>query len=80
MGRTDGEQRRISPVASTIMVVGIGGVLVYLGVALGSFGVYALREGEMLLGLAVLVVSILFVAGPVAVIVSQVRAMLRRRG
>jgi hypothetical protein len=67
-------------VASAIVVVGVGGLLAYLGVSLSLLGADALGEGEMFLGLASLVLGLLFVAGPAAVVLSQVRAMLRRRG
>jgi hypothetical protein len=74
-----GDKKPISTTASTVVTVVVGAVMVYLGVTLVRFGFYALGEDEPLLGVGAVVLGALFVAGPAAVIVSQVRATLRRR-
>jgi hypothetical protein len=65
--------------ASAVVTVLIGLVMAYLGINLIRFGVYAWGEGEAFLGVAAGVLGVLFVAGPAAVVVSQVRAALRAR-
>jgi len=79
VARGGGDKKPISTTASTVMVVVIGLAMAYLGIALLRFGAYALGEGETLVGLAALVIGLLFVAGPVAVAFGQVRAVLRGR-
>lgn len=79
-GEGAGEERRISTTASVIMLVVIGAAFVYLGVTLVLFAVYAFGRDSTLLGLGALVLGVLFIGGPVAVIVSQTRALFRRRG
>ena len=78
MGRAEGERKGISPVAATFIVVAVGLAVVYLGVALANVGVVALAAGEYLLGLVALGLGIVLVLGPVAVLVSQLRALGRR--
>lgn len=79
MARTDGEQKQISPIASMVMAILIGAALAYLGVTLLTFGFYALGEGETFIGLGSVVLGGVFVAGVLAVVVSQLRAWLRVR-
>ncbi len=79
-GEGTGGKRQISTTASVIMLVVIGAAFVYLGVSLVLFAVYAFDKGSTLLGLGALVLGVLFIGGPVAVIVSQARALFRRRG
>lgn len=79
MAHTDGENKQISPVASAVMVVLLAGALTYFGAMLLSFGLYALGEGETLVGTASLVLGGAFVAGVLALVISQARAWLRSR-
>jgi hypothetical protein len=74
------EERRISTVAAVIITVGLGVVMAYFGVLLAGFGVYAISQGEALLGILALVFGVVLVSIPVAILFSQLRAMLRRRG
>ncbi len=80
MGEGNGERKQVSSTTAVIMLVVVGAALFYLGVTLVLFGFYALGEDSTLIGIATLVLGVVFVAGPVVVIISQVRAMLRRRG
>ncbi|HLN75474.1 MAG TPA: hypothetical protein VK204_00435 [Nocardioidaceae bacterium] len=80
MGEGSRERKQISTAVAVIMLIVIGAAVVYLGVTLILFGVYALGEDSTLIGLATLVLGVIFVAGPVVVLASQVRAMLRRHG
>lgn len=79
MARPDRERKQISPTTSLVMVIGIGVVVGYLGVSLLLLAVVAFDKGEILVGIAALGFGIVLVAGPVAVIVSQIRAILRQR-
>ncbi len=74
------DERRISTVAAVIITVGLGVVLAYFGVSLAGFGAYAVSHGEVLLGSLAFVFGVVLVGIPVAILVSQLRAMLRRRG
>ena len=73
------EQRQISKVPAVIITVGLGIAMAYFGVRLGAFGVYAMDEGEVLVGLVALLFGVVLLGIPVAVLVSQVLAMFRRR-
>lgn len=79
MARADGEKKQISTTASTIVTIAVGAVAAYLGFSLVRFGVYALGEGETFIGLSTIVVGLVFLAGVLAVVVSQVRAWSSRR-
>ncbi len=70
----------MSTVAAAVVVVAVGAVLAYLGFQLAGFGVVALSGGESLVGVLSLALGIALILAPVAVLVSQVRSMLRRRG
>lgn len=70
--------RRISPVAATVMVVAIGIVVVYFGLGMVNMGLYAFTQDEYLLGALALAFGAGLVFGPVAVLVSQLRATRRR--
>ena len=74
-----GEKRRISTVAAVIITIGLGVAMAYFGFVLTGFGVYAFREGETLIGIVSVLFGIVLLATPVAVLVSQVLAMYRRR-
>jgi hypothetical protein len=54
--------------------------MAYLGFLLAGVGTHALDEGNVLLGLAAVVVGVVLVGLPVAVLVSQLRSVLRRHG
>jgi len=73
------EKRRISTLAAVIVAVAIGAALAYLGFRLASFGVYAFSEDELLLGVLTFVAGSVLIGIPVAVLTSQVVALLRRR-
>lgn len=79
MARTDGEKKQISPVASTVMAALLAAGLVYLGVMLAGFGIYAIGEGETFIGVAAAALGGVFVVGVLAVVVSQARAWTRSR-
>lgn len=82
MGGTgnDGKERKqISTTASVIVAVAVGAVMVYLGVSLVLFGLYAFGEGSVAVGVVAILLGSLLVAGPVAVVISQLRALLRGR-
>lgn len=79
MENGSGETRRISSVTAVIITVGLGIAMAYFGFMLTGFGVYAFSEGEILIGLVTVLFGIALLAIPVAVLVSQVLAMYRRR-
>lgn len=54
--------------------------MAYLGIRLGGIGAYVLTEGEVLLGTGTLLIGIALIGVPVAILVSQLRAVFRRRG
>ena len=72
------EKRQISTVAAVIVAVVIGAAMAYLGFRLASFGVYAFSENEFLLGVLAFVAGSVLIGIPVAVLTSQVVALLRR--
>jgi len=72
------EKRQISTVAAVVVAVAIGAAMAYLGFRLASFGVYAISEAELLLGVLAFVAGAVLIGIPVAVLTSQVVAMLRR--
>ena len=74
------ETRRGITVLAVVVAVGVGAAMAYLGFLLASFGVYAVSEGETLLGVLAILLGVALVSAPAAVLVSQVRAMFRRRG
>jgi hypothetical protein len=63
-----------------VVAVAIGAAMAYLGFLLVGVGAHALDEGNVLLGLAALLVGVVLVGLPVAVLVSQLRSVLRRHG
>lgn len=73
------ERKQISSTASVVMLVLIGAAVLFLGITFLRFSWYALGRDSLFLGIATLVLGIVFVAGPLVVIVSQARAMLSRR-
>jgi biotin transporter BioY len=73
------EKRQISTVAAVIVAVAIGAAMAYFGFRLASFGVYAFSEDELLLGVLAFVAGCVLIGLPVAVLTSQVVALLRRR-
>ena len=78
--REGSETRRGITVLAVVVAVGVGAAMAYLGFLLASFGVYAFSEGETLLGVLAIILGVVLFSAPVAVLVSQVRAMFRRRG
>ena len=78
--RDGSETGRGITVLAVVVAVGVGAAMAYLGFLLASFGVYAFSEGETLLGVLAILLGVALVSAPVAVLVSQVRAMFRRRG
>lgn len=80
MGRNEGEHRNISTVAGTIVVLAIGVVVVYFGLGMVNLGLYAFTRGEVLLGAVACIFGSALVLGPVAVLVSQMRATRRGGG
>jgi len=58
----------------------VGAVIAYLGFLLASIGAYAITDGKVLLGVGALLVGVVLVGIPAAVVVSQLRAVFRRRG
>jgi predicted exporter len=79
VARADGERKQISTTASTIVTIAIGLAVGYLGVTMVRFGLYALGEGEALIGMGSTAVGAVFVAAVLAVLVSQLRAWSRAR-
>lgn len=79
MARPDRARKQISPTTSLIMVIGIGVVVGYLGISILFLAVQAFDKGETLIGLAALALGAVLVAGPVAVVVSQIRSILHKR-
>ncbi|GAB2753074.1 hypothetical protein [Nocardioides pakistanensis] len=80
MEREQEARRRIGTGVAAVVAVVLGAALLYLGITMVRFGIYAIDEGETFIGVASLVLGTALGAVPVAVLVSQVRAMLRRRG
>jgi biotin transporter BioY len=80
VGNANGEKKRIGTVAAVIITVGLGVVMLYLGITLAAFGFHAFSEDEVLIGALALLLGGVLVSIPGAVVVSQVRAYLRRRG
>jgi biotin transporter BioY len=80
VGNANGEKKRISTIAAVVITVGLGVVLLYFGISLAAFGIYAFSENELAIGTLALLLAGVMVSIPVAVIVSQVRAYLRHRG
>jgi biotin transporter BioY len=80
VGNANGEKKRIGTVAAVIITVGLGVVMLYFGITLAAFGFYAFSEDEVLIGALALLLGGVLVSIPGAVVVSQVRAFLRRRG
>jgi biotin transporter BioY len=80
VGNANGEKKRISTIAAVVITVGLGVVLLYFGISLAAFGFYAFSENELVIGTLALLLAGVMVSIPGAVIVSQVRAYLRRRG
>jgi biotin transporter BioY len=80
VGNANGEKKRISMIAAVIITVGLGVVMLYFGISLAAFGFYAFTEDEVLIGALALLLGGVLVSIPGAVVVSQVRAYLRRRG
>jgi biotin transporter BioY len=80
VGNANGEKKRISTIAAVVITVGLGVVLLYFGISLAAFGFYAFSENELVIGTLALLLAGVMVSIPGAVIVSQVRAHLRRRG
>lgn len=78
--RDGSETRRSITVLAVVLAVAIGIAMAYLGFMLASFGVYAFSEGESLLGVLAMIVGAALFSVPVAVLVSQIRSMFRRRG
>lgn len=78
MTRTD-QERRISGVAAAIIAVGLGVTVAWFGYLLLRFGLYALDEGETAIGVLAVLLGGVLVLGPVAVLLGQVVAWLRRR-
>lgn len=74
------ERRRISTVAAVILAVAIGAGLLYVGVRLATIGVEAISKDSVLLGLAALLVGVVLIGIPMAVLASQLRSVMRRRG
>ena len=74
------ERRRISTVAAVILAVAIGAGLLYVGVRLATIGVEAINKDSVLLGLVALLVGVVLIGIPVAVLASQLRSVMRRRG
>jgi hypothetical protein len=79
VARADGESKQISTTASLIMTIAIGLAVGYLGVTMVRFGLYAFGQGETFIGIASTVVGALFVAGVLAVVISQLLAWSRAR-
>lgn len=76
----DVERKEVSPKASLVMAVLLGVVVGYLGVALVMLALDLFGAGDTLVGVLALVFGLALVAGVLAVIVSQARAMFGRRG
>lgn len=65
--------------AATIIAVGLGVTVIWFGYLLLRFGFYALDEGESAVGILAVLLGGVLVLGPVAILVGQVVAWLRRR-
>ena len=74
------ERRRVSTVAAVILAVAIGAGMLYVGVRLATIGVEVISKDSVLLGLAALLVGVVLIGIPVAVLASQLRSVMRRRG
>lgn len=77
--RVGSQERQISGVAGTVFMVGVGLVLVYFGFRLADTSIFLIVGGEVLLGVALGVAGIVMVVAPVVVLMSSIRAWLRRR-
>lgn len=76
----DGERKEVSPKASLVMATLLGVVVGYLGVSLIILAFELFGAGDTLVGVLALAFGLALVAGVLAVIVSQARAMFGRRG
>lgn len=77
--RTNGDRHRISTAAAVIVTVGLGIVMAYLGAALTGVGVRAFVEGEYLIGVLSVAFGLALLAIPIAVLMSQLKTLFRRR-
>ena len=79
MENPNGEKRQISAVAGVFITVALGIALTYFGVGLVALGISAFAENEVLIGLLCVLFGVALLGITIAVLVSQVRAFLRRR-
>lgn len=73
------EKRQISAVAGVFITVALGIALAYFGIGLVALGLSAFAENEILIGVLCLLFGVALLGTTIAVLVSQVRAFLRRR-
>ncbi len=75
----DAPRSTLSTIAATVFTVALGVVMIYLGLGLVAVSVAAFTTGELVLAVGAGLVGFALVFIPVAILVSQVRAMLRSR-
>lgn len=80
MGNKNGEKRQVSTVVAVILAVAIGLAMSFFGVSLVTYGAYALNEGEALIGVLAILFGLVLLGFLIAVVVSQLRSLYRRRG
>ena len=75
------DDKQMNSVFTTVLLVLLGLVLVYLGVGVlrTSLAVISSDDGPMVAGIALGAIGVAMVLAPVLVTLSQVRALLRRR-
>ncbi|HSE70475.1 MAG TPA: hypothetical protein VLA97_06930 [Nocardioidaceae bacterium] len=75
------DDKQMNSVFTTVLLVLLGLVLVYLGVGVlrTSLAVITSDDGPMVAGIALGAIGVAMVLAPVLVTLSQVRALLRRR-
>jgi hypothetical protein len=78
--RSAGNDKPISSRVAAVVAVALGVVVAYLGVMLARLGAYLLSEGSVVLGVLAVVLGIALVAGPVIVLVSQLKGWRSGRG
>jgi hypothetical protein len=75
------DDKQMNSVLTTVLLVLLGLVLVYLGVGVlrTSLAVISSDDGPMVAGIALGAIGVAMVLAPILVTLSQVRALLRRR-